>query len=251
MKVREWPWGEAEETMCPTTSQWEIMADAIQMLPIIPEPLPPVSLALEAALWVQWIWRASWASSGEWEMGHTPPLQWPFILFPCSKTLNPNHIQKEMLSYINPEWQRYFRQSPGLKCLMSRLNVSLFFFTLSTLRTPIIAGGLFVIDRSWFNRLGKYDTAMDIWGGENFGELLLCMRAPVWWHINLNHFSSPIEHWQRKLRVVVSSQRGNSTLWHLNLEIAYLDLWNQFSQTVSTIFWCFYLTANGFLFLTL
>lgn len=127
MKVREWPWGEAEETMCPTTSQWEIMADAIQMLPIIPEPLPPVSLAFEAALWVQWIWRASWASSGEWEMGHTPPLQWPFILFPCSKTLNPNHIQSEMLSYINPEWQRYFRQSPGLKCLMSRLNVSLFF----------------------------------------------------------------------------------------------------------------------------
>lgn len=39
-------------------------------------------------------------------------------------------------------------------------------------RTPIIAGGLFVIDRSWFNHLGKYDTAMDIWGGENFGEWL-------------------------------------------------------------------------------
>uniref|UniRef100_A0A665UES8 UDP-N-acetyl-alpha-D-galactosamine:polypeptide N-acetylgalactosaminyltransferase 14 (GalNAc-T14) n=1 Tax=Echeneis naucrates TaxID=173247 RepID=A0A665UES8_ECHNA len=35
-------------------------------------------------------------------------------------------------------------------------------------QTPIIAGGLFVIDRSWFNHLGKYDMAMDIWGGENF-----------------------------------------------------------------------------------
>ncbi|CAG0915022.1 unnamed protein product [Notodromas monacha] len=36
------------------------------------------------------------------------------------------------------------------------------------IRTPMIAGGLFVMNREQFNRLGKYDVLMDVWGGENF-----------------------------------------------------------------------------------
>uniref|UniRef100_A0A3B4BII7 Polypeptide N-acetylgalactosaminyltransferase n=1 Tax=Periophthalmus magnuspinnatus TaxID=409849 RepID=A0A3B4BII7_9GOBI len=84
--------------------------------------------------------------------------------------------------------------------------------------SPTMAGGLFAMDRSYFNELGQYDPGMDIWGGENLelsfriwmcgGQLLI---APC----------SRVGHIFRKRRPY-GSPGGTDTMAHNSLRLAHV-----------------------------
>ncbi|XP_042783072.1 polypeptide N-acetylgalactosaminyltransferase 11 isoform X1 [Panthera uncia] len=88
------------------------------------------------------------------------------------------------------------------------------------IRSPTMAGGLFAMNRHYFNELGQYDSGMDIWGGEN---LEISFRI---WMCGGKLFIIPcsrVGHIFRKRRPY-GSPEGQDTMTHNSLRLAHVWL---------------------------
>ncbi|KAG8443592.1 hypothetical protein GDO86_012120 [Hymenochirus boettgeri] len=85
-------------------------------------------------------------------------------------------------------------------------------------RSPTMAGGLFAMDREYFNTLGKYDGGMDIWGGEN---LEISFRIWMCGGSLLIVPCSRVGHIFRKRRPY-GSPGGHDTMAHNSLRLAHV-----------------------------
>lgn len=86
------------------------------------------------------------------------------------------------------------------------------------IRSPTMAGGLFAMDRLYFNELGQYDPGMDIWGGEN---LEISFRIWMCGGTLLIAPCSRVGHIFRKRRPY-GSPGGTDTMAHNSLRLAHV-----------------------------
>uniref|UniRef100_A0A8C6TNC0 Polypeptide N-acetylgalactosaminyltransferase n=1 Tax=Neogobius melanostomus TaxID=47308 RepID=A0A8C6TNC0_9GOBI len=59
------------------------------------------------------------------------------------------------------DWEMYYKRIP----IPSELHQD---DPSEPFESPVMAGGLFAVDRKWFWELGGYDTGLEIWGGEQY-----------------------------------------------------------------------------------
>ncbi|XP_067864557.1 polypeptide N-acetylgalactosaminyltransferase 11 [Heptranchias perlo] len=88
----------------------------------------------------------------------------------------------------------------------------------AAIKSPTMAGGLFAMNRNYFNELGQYDSGMDIWGGEN-----LEISFRVWMCGGRLEIipCSRVGHIFRKRRPY-GSPGGQDTMAHNSLRLAHV-----------------------------
>ncbi|KAA0720501.1 Polypeptide N-acetylgalactosaminyltransferase 10 [Triplophysa tibetana] len=59
------------------------------------------------------------------------------------------------------DWEMYYKRIP-IPPQLQKSDPS------EPFESPVMAGGLFAVDRRWFWELGGYDTGLEIWGGEQY-----------------------------------------------------------------------------------
>lgn len=59
------------------------------------------------------------------------------------------------------DWEMYYKRIP-IPAQLQKSDPS------DPFESPVMAGGLFAVDRKWFWELGGYDTGLEIWGGEQY-----------------------------------------------------------------------------------
>lgn len=59
------------------------------------------------------------------------------------------------------DWEMYYKRIP-IPPQLQKSDPS------EPFESPVMAGGLFAVDRMWFWELGGYDTGLEIWGGEQY-----------------------------------------------------------------------------------
>uniref|UniRef100_A0A3Q0KBU6 Polypeptide N-acetylgalactosaminyltransferase n=1 Tax=Schistosoma mansoni TaxID=6183 RepID=A0A3Q0KBU6_SCHMA len=124
----------------------------------------------------------------------------PVISTINDKTLKMNFLKADNVQVGGFDWSLTFRWHEQTERDRNRSGAPY-----SPVRSPTMAGGLFAISREYFSHLGKYDSGMEIWGGENLElsfkvwmcggilETVVCSlvghifrgRSPYKWNVNV------------------------------------------------------------------